>query len=343
MFAPKPMLLVSATGDWTHNVPEEEYPAIKRIYDLYGKGDDVEVVQIDEVHNFNQLSREAVYRFFAKHNPGLSDSRELSEHDISVPMLQDMLALSNHTLPANALNLDGVFHLWQSTAQARNSQIQDAAFLRDRLKQTLDVEIPQDVIAELHGQSIVLTRASRNDRVPGVWIKGSGDTAIVVDPSGSATALETAIVSRLRKDKRSILLLDVFQTGAAKAPRAGDVAYGSAPKLPADADEEAQADAAAGSTRFLTFNVSDDAARVQDIVTAIVYASRDNRKVEVYASGDAALWSIFAAAVSPVPVSLHLENVPALTSSAAYLEHFNVPGILRAGGVTVAEKLANTR
>jgi hypothetical protein len=31
LFAPKPMLLVSATGDWTRNVPKEEYPAIKRI------------------------------------------------------------------------------------------------------------------------------------------------------------------------------------------------------------------------------------------------------------------------------------------------------------------------
>ena len=77
MFAPKPMLLVSATGDWTHNVPKEEYPAIRKIYDLYGKGDQVEVIQIDAPHNFNKLSREAVYRFFAKQNPGLSDSREL--------------------------------------------------------------------------------------------------------------------------------------------------------------------------------------------------------------------------------------------------------------------------
>lgn len=39
MFAPKPMLLVSATGDWTRNVPRQEYPAIRRIYELYGKGD----------------------------------------------------------------------------------------------------------------------------------------------------------------------------------------------------------------------------------------------------------------------------------------------------------------
>ena len=65
MFAPKPMFLVSATGDWTHNVPHEEYPAIRRIYDLYGKGDQVDVVQYDLPHNFAELSREAVYRYFA--------------------------------------------------------------------------------------------------------------------------------------------------------------------------------------------------------------------------------------------------------------------------------------
>ena len=154
--------------------PKEEFPAIRRIYDLYGKGDQVEVIQIDQVHNFNELSREAVYRFFARQNPGLSDSRELTEHDISVPMLQEMLALSRRVLPADALDLEGLFRAWEVSAQAQNSQIQDVAFLRDRLKQTLAVEIPQNVIADIDGRSIVLSRPSRNDRVPGIWIPGSG-------------------------------------------------------------------------------------------------------------------------------------------------------------------------
>jgi hypothetical protein len=342
MFAPKPMLLVSATGDWTRNVPREEYPAIRKIYDLYGKGDQVEVIQIDQIHNFNQLSREAVYRFFAKHNPGLSNSRELTEHDISVPMLQDMLALSNRTLPANAVDLDGLFRLWQSIAQAQNDEPHDAAFLRNRLQQTLEVEIPQDVIANLDGSSIILRRLSKKDRVPGIWIPGSGKTAVVVNPKGSAEALETSIVRDLRKQGRPILLLDVFQTGAARAPRAGDVQSGAALKI-SDEDDEAHADAAAGSPKFLTFNVSDDAARVQDIVTAIVYVSKSTSDVELFSTGDAVLWSTFAAAVSPIPVSLHLENVPELKSYSDYLQHFNVPGILRAGGVTVAEKLAKSR
>ena len=345
MFAPKPMLLVSATGDWTHNVPKEEYPAIKRIYDLYGKGDQVEVVQIDEQHNFNRLSREAVYRFFAKHHPGLSDTRELTEHDISVPMVQELTVLSNRTLPANALDLDGVFAQWQKLARDQNQQTQDRAFLRDRLRRTLAVETPGDVMAEIEGQSIVLSRSSKRDRVPGVRIPGKNKTvkvAIVIDPNGSAAASESELVKRLQKEGRPLLLLDVFQTGAAKAPRPGDMAIGPVGNPAHDADdEEAQADAAAGYGRFLTFNMSVDAARVQDIVTAIAYANKNGAGVEVFAGGDAALWATFAAAVSDIPVGLQVDNVPEVNSNSDYVRHFNVPGILRAGGVKVAQELAN--
>lgn len=345
MFAPKPMLLVSATGDWTHNVPKEEFPAIKRIYDLYGKGDEVEVVQIDEKHNFNQLSREAVYRFFAKHNPGLSDSRELNEHDISIPMVQEMEVLSNRRLPEGALDLDGVFRVWQDRAQAQNDQMQDRehdrAFLRERLRQTLAVETPKDVVAEIKGRTIVLSRG--HDRVAGIWIDGKGNAAIVIDAGGSAAALASDAARRLQSEGRPILLIDAFQTGAAKAPRAGDVAVEPPPKLGDNADEEQSADAAAGYGKFLTFNVSVDAARVQDILTAVAYAGRKEGSVDVFASGDAAVWATFAAAVSDVPISLHVEKVPALKSNTDYLQHFNVAGILRAGGLPTARALANGR
>jgi dienelactone hydrolase len=337
MFAPKPMLLVSATGDWTRNVPREEYPAIKRIYDLYGKSDQVEVVQVNEVHNFNQRSREAVYRFFAKHHPGLSDSRELTEHDVVVPMLQEMMALSNHALPADALDMDGLFRSWQRMAQRQTRATEDRDFLRERLRQTLAVEVPQDVAADVDGESIVLSRLSKRDRVPGIRVPGHGATAIIVDARGSAAALRTEAVSRLRREGRPILLLDVFQTGAATARRnRQDAASGPG-------DDEDRANATAGDPKFLTFNVSDDAARTQDIVTAIIYASKSSQEVEIYASGEAALWAVFAAAVSPVRISLQLENMPRMVGNTDYVEHFNVAGIMRAGGVEIAEKLAATR
>ena len=344
MFAPKPMLLVSATGDWTRNVPKEEYPAIKKIYELYGKGDQVEVIQIHEQHNFNRLSREAVYRFFAKHHPGLSESRELTEHDIDIPMVQELTVLSNRTLPPDALDLDGLFTLWQKMAQDQNRQFQDQAFLRNRLRQTLAVETPGKIDADVQGRSIVLRRSSQKDRVPGLWNPGSNKkaaVAIVVDPNGSASALAGELVKQFQKEGRSMLLLDVFQTGAAKAPRPGDPAVGPMPKPPDQDDDEARADAAAGYGKFFTFNVSVDAARVQDILTAIAYANTFHQGVEIFAGGDAALWATFAAAVSDIPVKLHVDHLPELRSNSDYVQHFNVPGILRAGGLPVAQQLAD--
>jgi hypothetical protein len=215
--------------------------------------------------------------------------------------------------------------------------------LRDRLRQTLSIEIPQDVIADIQGRSIVLSRPTRNDRVPGIWFQGTGSTAILIDADGSAAALKSEVFARLRKERKSILLVDVFQTGSAKAPRKGDSSNGISGNLADDADEEDRADVAAGGPKFLTFNVSDDAARVQDIVTAIVYSSRQSHEVEVYASGDAALWAIFAASVSTVPVSLHAEHVPDMATNADYINNFNVPGILRAGGLPVAKGLIQLR
>jgi hypothetical protein len=343
MFAPKPMLLVSDTTDWTRNMPREEYPAIKRIYDLYGKGDRVSMVQIEAVHNFNQQSREAVYKFFAQVNPGWSDNKWLAEHNITVPMLQEMMTLSNRTLPANALDLDGLFKEWRTMADAQNQQSQDAKFLRNRLRQVLAVENPSDVDAEIDGQKIVLTRPGQGDRIPGIWISGKGALALIIDPAGSDSALKSPEVSALRKARRPILMIDAFQTGSAKAPRDRDASLAVVPVNGVDdTDIEHRANIAAGGPKFLTFNVTDDQARVQDIVTAVAYAQKSSKNVDVYATDAAALWATFAAAVVPSPVTLHLSAAPGLETDDNYLDNFNVPGILRAGGLRVAKQLAST-
>jgi hypothetical protein len=342
MFAPKPMLLVSDTTDWTRNVPREEYPAIKKIYDLYGKGEQVSVVQFEAVHNFNQQSREAVYKFLAQVNPGLSDSRELTEHDIQVPMLQEMMALSGRSLPANAVDLNGLFHEWRAMAEAQNSRAQDTQILRARMLQTLAVELPDNVISQADGQEIMLSLPGFRGRLQGISIKGTGAIAIVIDPDGAAAAMETDAAKRLKKDGRAVLAFDLFQTGAAKAPRDRDDAQPITPVNGEDTtDIERQANTAVGGPKFLTYNVTDDQARVQDIVSVIAYAEHLGRDVEIYARGDAALWATFAVAVGRTNVSLHLENEPNLVSEDDYLTHLNVPGILRAGGLPVAERLAN--
>ena len=103
LMAPKPMLMVSATGDWTRNTPKEEFPAIKAIYDLYGKGSEVETIQIDAPHNYNKASREAVYRFMAKKVLNDPDASKYSESRIRQEKLQDMMVFSvgvSHPMPS---------------------------------------------------------------------------------------------------------------------------------------------------------------------------------------------------------------------------------------------------
>ncbi len=66
--APRPLMLVSVSGDWTKNTPEVEYPFIRHIYELYGKSDLAENVHLpDEKHGYDYNKRAAVYPFLAKH------------------------------------------------------------------------------------------------------------------------------------------------------------------------------------------------------------------------------------------------------------------------------------
>lgn len=69
-FAPRPLLLVSATGDWTSETPRVEYPAIREVYRRLGAEANVENAHFDLPHNLLRESREAVYDFFERHLGG---------------------------------------------------------------------------------------------------------------------------------------------------------------------------------------------------------------------------------------------------------------------------------
>lgn len=64
--APRPQLLIAATGDWTRANPTEEWPAIRAVYELYGAGDRTACAQFNYDHNYNIESREAMYAWFER-------------------------------------------------------------------------------------------------------------------------------------------------------------------------------------------------------------------------------------------------------------------------------------
>jgi dienelactone hydrolase len=313
MFAPKPMLIVSAMGDWTHNVPKEEFPAIQSIYQLYGKGEEVEVVQIDAPHNFNRASREAVYRFFARRVLQRNDADQIVEVPIKGHMLQELMATAGQPLPDNALTFPQVFELWKQRAgQALIAA--DASQRRKALALALGVSMPAVVDSAVKGNALVLSRRGEGDHIPAIYIKGKGPMTVVVDPNGAKSALNRPAIRGLLAKHRAVLVVEAFQTGGAVAPR--DVT----------------------PDHFETFNRTNDQARVQDIVTAIVFAREAGSISPVLAGfGQATLWTTLAAATLPEPVQLQNEDAMSALADETKLQ---VPGLQRVGGMRTATELA---
>jgi dienelactone hydrolase len=317
MMAPRPMFMAAATGDWTRNMLKEEYPAVRAIYDLYGKGGNVEALLLDAPHNYNQANREAMYAFFGKHVLDEKDPAKLKERPFRVPKITDMLALFNRTLPANALNYQQLFDEWVRLAKEQNANP------RERLAYALAADWPSEVLSQVDGGRILLGRPGKGDRIPGIWVKGSNPPVLVVHPDGAEAARRTPEVARLVEAGRAVLMIDAFQTGSAVAPRDRSV------------------------RNFLTFNKSDDANRVQDILTALAWLNtrladdkkRSSAPLRLIGLGKAAVWCLFAAAVSRQPVDLQADLGGFTGADQDYIDSFFVPGIQRAGGLRAARQL----
>jgi hypothetical protein len=98
----------------------------------------------------------------------------------------------------------------------------------------------------------------------------------------------------------------------------------------------------ASHRHFLTFNRTDDANRAQDILTAIAFLAQSGQSdITIAASGKAAVWATFAAAVSPVQLSLDAPLGSFKGQDDDFINSFFVPGIQRAGGLTTALRLVN--
>ncbi|HLU99719.1 MAG TPA: acetylxylan esterase [Acidobacteriota bacterium] len=112
LMAPRPLLMVSASGDWTRNTMKEEYSETRKIYQLYGAEDRVHGLQFDAPHNFNQDSREAVYSWMVRWLQGKPESTRIEEPRFQLPPLDVQLVFQGRALPEHALDAEGVTQTW---------------------------------------------------------------------------------------------------------------------------------------------------------------------------------------------------------------------------------------
>ncbi|MDW8309162.1 MAG: hypothetical protein RMK20_07290 [Verrucomicrobiales bacterium] len=104
--APRPQILVSASGDWTRTTPEVEGPAIRRIYELLGVPDRLRYAHFDAGHNYNQRSREAVYAWFARWLLNQPDAESLPETPYKKEPDADLRVFPDGQPPEGALTME---------------------------------------------------------------------------------------------------------------------------------------------------------------------------------------------------------------------------------------------
>lgn len=98
--APRPMLMVSATGDWTRDTMRVEFPMIATVYRLFKADDGLQAVQFHAQHNYNQQSREAVYAFFSRWLKGSVETPKEASFRVERP--SDLLVWYGRPHPGGA-------------------------------------------------------------------------------------------------------------------------------------------------------------------------------------------------------------------------------------------------
>ena len=115
--APRPMLMISATGDWTAETMEVEYPAVRAVYELFGAADRVQAVRMTAEHNYNKDSREAMYAWMARWLQQAPPDVKIAERAFTVDPLPDLLVFHRRPLPADAVTAVQLTEAWITAAR----------------------------------------------------------------------------------------------------------------------------------------------------------------------------------------------------------------------------------
>lgn len=358
--APRPLLLVSCTGDWTKNTPQVEYPAIRGVYELFGAGERVRCFQLEADHNYNRESREAVYAWFARWLLGRPEGEAAyQEVPVQVGRTEDLrVAPEGSALPGLAdeatLEKDWIVRV-ERQLTALSPKDRDGvlgfqeAFRRPFQRMLgLKVPLPQDLKAEVRGTAegesggvryrlhrLLLGEKDRGEAVPVLRLAplASGGGAPVVMAHGEGKRAWArgqdggAVwerVSAWLREGREVFFADPWLTGEYHDParRVGRV-------------EDLRF--------FTTYNRTDTALRAQDLVTVCVYARgvTGAAGADLWARGDAGLWTLLARPFVPGLGQTMIEGQGYDLEDDEYiLERCYAPGLRRLGGFRTAAVLA---
>ncbi|MGH9338943.1 MAG: alpha/beta hydrolase family protein [Acidobacteriota bacterium] len=302
--APRPLLMVSTSGDWTSDTPEIEFPAIRQIYSLFGHSERVANVHLDYKHNYNRESREAVYSWFARWLQGKQG--QVLEQAFEVEESSRLLV----ELPGESLGLEPLFEQFAKRARgqieaARPQDWRGINLYREEfgvvLKHALDslysVSLPEMQIWEPE----LRTQA--------------GAAVLIVHPDDSEAKAEAQkLADDYQARGRLAFVLNPYPGGSKFAP-------------PEDANH------------WTTYNPTVASRRVSEIrkASAEILRRPDVLSLDLVGLNDAGWWTLLARALLPSVRNTTIQCADQDPDSDAFmLENLFVPLLRRAGDFRTA-------
>ena len=330
MLAPKPLFISGSTGDWTRNQETIEYPTLLSVYKLYGKEENLEHYYQVAGHQYNAKTRNQVYSFFARTLMGMD--LHWQEQPVDVGNVWDLTWFNGEGHAPGFENDEEFFCAHKAEIQKSTKSLskdekekmlkwitgvkEQALFTADPTVFEHDgMRMEHDAAVTHGGVQVPFIRM-----IPKNW---DGKKLCLALSGEGKDCLDKPAVRKMLEDGVAVLSGDLFMLG--------EVIDGI--KRPIT---DAQ-----GARYYTTYHYTDDGYRVQD--AALLW------QCALKAAPECSIWAEGAAARAVACALPFLKDVKGAKLEAAslhldgdqdYFKNFNLPGIMRIGGIEGALALA---
>ncbi len=231
--APRPQLLVAASGDWTKDTLTMEGPSIQSIYKLFDQANQFHYVRFDFPHNYNRTSREAVYQWLGDAFLHRADADIIKETAYTKEPDLDLRVFPGGKLPGDAVTQQQLIE-WMmkrtktQLAALEKNPVEHQKFLRTAWQHILQLNLPKGMVKSDFGLTqetvnytrsrVNMQRTGKGDRLS-AWLfypttNLQHTFVIVADQPGCLNTSDEPIglAEKLLARGYPILLPDVFQS-----------------------------------------------------------------------------------------------------------------------------------
>ncbi|MEO8961975.1 MAG: hypothetical protein ABI325_08845, partial [Ginsengibacter sp.] len=365
MAAPKPLLLISDTYDWTFNTRNTIMPMVKSIYSLYNAADKLKNEHFDYEHNFNKSSREATYEFFGKwllldsnaihfrEKPFIVDSAHLllafmnQLSSVRTKTFKDLPATEYHDVPNN-LDEDGLKTLLKNIYSKQLAQywpkdrqsLDTFNFLYGTaFRHLTDFKEPETIECKIMGSAkgegftatrFLITTKDKNNWIPCVLYRPLSDaksTVIITADDGKRHWVESD--KSTPNDIVKKLLKQNCNVLAADLFKQGEHVLQDSTKTLRDEKDKV----------FTVYNLTDRQEQIQDLINIIRFIKSTgnlSHNINLYSTGNTGITALLLATVSKDVNKYLLDGNHFNPGTDKEMLKVEIPGIMRVGGLKTA-------